>query len=61
MKTAIFDGVRVVSTTELCERIGLRVSSNDLKDLDVCMPIAETSTGIYWSEEQIPLLALGLA
>jgi hypothetical protein len=59
--TAMFDGVPVVSTTELCSRLGLKISSTDLKALAVAQPFAETSTGIYWREDDVFLIAMELS
>lgn len=61
MRAAIIDGQRVVSTTELCERLGTTVSSAFVKSLNIVSPLAETSTGVYWRDEHVPIIAMALA
>lgn len=60
-KTGLIDGVRVISTTELCVRLGLTISSTKIVELQIGKPFATASTGVYWKEEDLPFLATGIA
>lgn len=61
MKSLKIDGAFVVSTTELGERLGVHLSSSRIKSLARVSPMVETSTGVYWREEHIPIIAMALA
>lgn len=60
-KTGLIDGIRVVSTTELCARLGLPVTSTSIVKSKIGKPFCETSNGVYWREDDVPQIAINLA
>lgn len=54
------DGHAALSTTELNKRIGVHVPTPILKAAGA-VPILETSNGIYWREDDLPVIATQLS
>lgn len=55
----VFGGERAISTTELGRRLGWNIPSTVIKRF--VQPMAETSTGVYWREKDLALIAMSLA
>lgn len=58
--TAEIDGVAVLTTTEVCSRLGLQITSTLLKKMGI-QPFAELSNGTYWEESLMPEIRKVLA
>jgi hypothetical protein len=49
-RTAFLDGIKVISTTELCNRLGFKIAAESLKAFGSAQPYAELQLGTYWRE-----------
>lgn len=52
--------IKLISTTELCRRLGVNLQSAFLMSLDL-MPVQVGHTGIYWDEDDYLLICETLA
>jgi len=59
-RTALINGIKVISTTEIQRRFGLQVNSNVIRDLGLT-PFYEGHPGVYWREDHLPMIACLLA
>ena len=56
----LINNTKVVTTTEICRRLGLSMSGKRICELGV-PPYAETVQGVYWREQDVPVIALAIA
>lgn len=60
MKTRTIDGVTVLSTIELTAVLGVQISFALMTKLGL-KPFAQVRNGIFWREDDIPVIAKTLA
>lgn len=60
-RTLAIDDIRVITTTELSQRLGMQVSAKFLKKIGAPKPHVVTTTGIYWLEDDAPIIASYIA
>jgi len=60
-RTAFLDGIKVISTTELCNRLGMKLSAESIKSFGAAQPYAEMNVGTFWREEDLPLICTSIS
>lgn len=60
-KTALIDGIEVLTTSEICRLVGLTLSVKQIIDYSNLRPMAQINAATYWRVEDLPVIVCCVA
>ena len=61
IKTQPVNGVTVISTTELCKRLGFNISASKITEMTHVKPFIQRNSGVYWRDSDFKIICTRMA
>lgn len=49
----------LLSTSKIGQKLGVQINAETISK--ICPPVFKTGLGVYWAQEQLPIIAIGLS